>query len=288
MSAIDRRMLFGAMGAGLLLAGCKHGEKKDDVLKEDKDCGDSGHGAGESKLWGDPVSQKRPRGVSSMTPFKPDYLCAAYIRFEADGIVVRQGYVHLTGSAVDSEAEQNALAVKLLHELKAPSTPPQVTVEFPYSDFDNFSMNGEQVLVLFVDNLPSLVRFVADSDMQPATPQKPKENFLDHIVRFTRFSGRLYGQEMEKNYAFCALKPIDLTGQGFEGTLAYRMNYWNRTLAGDINSMSNKPDKNHPETWRRFSMNIHLRMAAKPTGSGSTVTFPVVLDPDTGNMGSNP
>ena len=288
MTAIDRRTLFGAMGAGLLVAGCRRGSKPDTV-KKDEGCGEVGTSSGEHKVWGDTVNRPRPRGVSASTAFTPEYVCAAYIRFDPDGIFVRQGYVQLTGNAVNSESDQNAIAVKLLHELKAPTSNPPVNVEFLSSNFDDFSMNGKQVLVLFVDNLPSFVRFVGDADMQPGTSTIPRENYLEHIVRFTQFSGRIYGKEMEKNHAFCALKPIDLSGEGFAGPIAYRLNYWNRTLlGGDINSMSNRPDKNHPETWRQFSMNIHLKMTAKPTGSGPTVTFPVVLDPDTGNMGSNP
>jgi hypothetical protein len=81
-----------------------------------------------------------------------------------------------------------------------------------------------------------------------------------------------------------ALKPIDASGQGLDGLLAYRLNFWN-TVAGK-QVVAKKED---PTTHARYSMNVYLRMTAKPVGtSGSTVNFPLVLDPDTGNMGSNP
>jgi hypothetical protein len=290
MTDINRRTLFGAMGAGLVLAGCR---RKPDTPDEPlvgnpaggKSCGGVvGGGAGESAIWGDPVTLPRPRFVPASAQFNPGFVCAAYARFESTGLVVRQGHVQLTGTAVNSEAQQNDVAVKLLKELRSPSTSPPVAVQFPSQNFDNFSMNGQQVLVLFVDNPPSLVRFVADADMPPAKPPKPRENFLEHIVRFTQFSGQNIGEEMTQNHAFAALKAIDVSGQGLDGLLAYRLNFWN-TIGG-------KPivaKKEDPTTHARYSMNVHLKMAAKPVGTGSsTFTFPLVLDPDTGNMGSNP
>jgi hypothetical protein len=292
MTDIDRRALFGAMGAGLLLAGCCPKPKKDDEVAkptekplDEGSCGDAvGTGSGEHALWGDSVNRPRPRGVSTSTPFQPGYVCAAYTRFEPDGIVVRQGHVRLTGTAVGSEAEQNQIAIMLLKELKSPSASPQVNVEFASQNFENFSMNGQQVMVLFIDNPPSLVRFVSDADMPPATATEPKEDYLEHIVRFTQFSGQNIGEEMKKNNAFANLKPIDVSDPALDGPLAYRLDFWNRTLSGDI--QANKTDAS---THARYSMNVHLKMSAKPVGgAGSTVTFPLVLDPDTGNMGSNP
>jgi hypothetical protein len=292
MIEISRRTLFGAMGAGLVLASCRNpdeperpGEKVAGNATEGKDCpGILGKGVGESALWGDSVNRPRPRFVPAAAQFKPGYVCAAYTRFEPDGIIVRQGHAQLTGTAIDSETEQNQIAVKLLKELRSPSTSPLVNVEFPSQNFENFSMNGQQVLVLFIDNPPSLVRFVSAADMPPATGGKPQENFLEHIVRFTQFSGQNIGEEMQKNHAFAALKPLDVSGQGLDGLLAYRLNFWN-TIAGK-NIEAKKSD---PTTHARYSMNIYLRMTAKPAGSGgSTVGFPLVLDPDTGNMGANP
>ena len=290
MTEIDRRTLFGALGAGLVLVSCTPGAKKRKEGKKEEfgnpEEGDScGSAAGESALWGDKVNKPTPRGVPKGTAFKPDYLCAAYIRFEQDGIVVRQGHVHLMGTAVDSEAEQAAIAQKLLMALKNPGNPTGVNVEFRHDNFDDFSLNGKQVLVLFVDNDPSVARFVAKKDMPPAEPGKPQEDVLDHIVRFTQFSGVNLGEEAKKNYNFCALKPVEPPLQGFDSPIAYRLNFWNRDGSGD----QIKAVKGKPETHFRYSMNIHLRFAAKPSGAGGgNVSFPVILDPDTGNMGSNP
>lgn len=288
MTKISRRTLFGAMGAGLVLASCRRGEEEPDgmptvgKLDSEDSCGSA---TGESALWGDTVNRPKPRGVPPTMTFSPNYLCAAYIRFEPTGIVVKQGHVQLLGSAVTDEAEQNALAQKLLTSLKNPSAPTGINVEFPHQNFENFSLNGQQVLVLFVDNDPALARFVSAADMPPPKPGEAPQDVLDHIVRFTQFSGVNLGEEVQKNYNFCAIKEVVPALQGFDTTLAYRLNFWNRT-AGNTPIQANKND---PSTHYRYSMNIHLRLAAKPSGAGGgAVSFPVILDPDTGNMGSNP
>ena len=291
MTGIDRRTLFGALGAGLVLASCRP-KPKDESGKpdlggkfEESGCGVVGNASGESALWGDTVNRPLPRGVPPGTAFKPEYLCAAYIRFEPDGIVVRQGHVRLTGTAVDSETEQGQIAQKLLMALKNPGSETGVNVEFQSENFDNFSLNGQQVLVLFVDNNPALARFVSAADMPPPKPGKPQEDFLEHIVRFTQFSGETLGEEVQKNYNFCALKPVSPALQGFDTPLAYRLNFWNRDASGS----PIKAEKDKPDTHYRYSMNIHLKYAAKPGGTaGGSKYFPVILDPDTGNMGSNP
>jgi hypothetical protein len=289
MIELNRRTLFGAMGAGLVLAGCRRSDKKEDAKAiaekplDGDSCGAVGSSAGESALWGDTVNRETPRGVPPGTPFTPDYLCAAYIRLEPTGIVVRQGHVKLTGSAVTSETEQNQIARQLLAALKSPGSPTNVNVEFRHDNFDDFSLNGKQVLVLFVDNDPALARFVSAADMPPAKPGGGQEDFLDHIVRFTQFSGETLGEQVQKNFSFCALKAVTPPLQGFDSDLAYRLNFWNRNMAGQ----QIQADKNDPATQYRYSMNIHLRIAAKP-GGGGMKTFPVILDPDTGNMGSNP
>jgi hypothetical protein len=298
MTAIDRRTLVGALGAGLVLASCRPGPKdgcgkKDEggmpdesgKLRESEPGDVVGSASGESELWGESVTQPRPPGVSHGTPFKPGYLCAAYIRFDQGGILVRQGHVRLTGTAVGSETEQGQIAQKLLTALKNPGSAAGVNVEFPSENFENFSFNGQQVVVLFVDNDPALARFVSAADMPPAKPGKPQENFLEHIVRFTQFSGVTLGEEVQKNYNFCALKPVSPALQGFDTPLAYRLNFWNRDDSGG----PIKAQKDKPDTQYRYSMNIYLRYAAKLAGAGgASVSFPVILDPDGGNMGSNP
>ena len=291
MTDIDRRTLFGAMGAGLVLAGCSSKPKDEDSKGElsgklkESGCGSVGSGAGESELWGDSVTRERPRRLPPGTLFKPEYLCAAYIRFEKDGIVVRQGHVRLTGTAVDSETEQAQIAQKLLTALKSPGSPTGVNVEFQSENFENFSLNGPQVLVLFVDNDPNLARFVSTADMPPQRPGKDPENYLEHIVRFTQFSGVTLGEEVQKNYNFYALKPVSPALQGFDSPLAYRLNFWNLDASGN----PIKAKKDEPATHYRYSMNIYLRYAAKLAGAGGgKASFPVILDPDTGNMGSNP
>lgn len=272
MTDIDRRTLIGLAGAGLVLAACDDDTKNNVIVADGKDCEGDGDAFGECSLWGDPVTKQRPPNVSSTTVFSADYLCAAYIRFEGGAMIIRQGHVELTGDAKTDENEQNGLAKKLLRALKFPTETTDIVVKFPHENFDSFSLNGQQVLVLYVDNLPQVARFVSAADMPSG------QDVLDHIVRFTKYSGVDY-KVVKKNHNFYAIKRIDPPAADVEGPDAYRLNFWNRTPSGtQIN-----PSAGH----YRYSMNIHLKMAVNPTASASRM-LPVILDPDTGNMGANP
>lgn len=276
MTDIDRRTLIGLAGAGLVLAGCTP-ETRDNVIVDDgEDCEGEGEEFGECSLWGHTVNRPTPLNVPPGTVFSADYLCAAYIRFEAGAMIIRQGHVQLTGNAKTNENDQNVIAQKLLRVLKFPTETTDIVVQFRHDNFDNFSLNGKQVLVLCVDNLPQVARFVTAADMPSS------ENVLEHIVRFTKYSGTDY-KVVKKNHNFCAIKRIDPPTSDFEGPDAYRLNFWNRTPSGSqINAQSS-----NSTTHFRYSMNIHLKMAVNPTVAGSRM-LPIILDPDTGNMGSNP
>jgi hypothetical protein len=286
MTEINRRALLGAAGvagAGLALSSCcgeKGPDKQSGYTGAALNPGYGGGPIGESELWGDTVNRPKPRNTSGS--FVPAYLCAAYVRFEATGVVILQGHVKLTAAEGQDETKQNDIARKLLMELKAPTAapgPPLATVLYKDSNFENMSLNGKQVLVIFIDNPKDYVRFVSDDDMWDR-PDGTREKFLEHVIRFTKYSSVKPGVEVMPNYNFANLKPIAM-GAPFDGELAYRLDFWNVDNAGGQIQATPGDEKTH----YRYSMNIYLKMGTNPRGGKTIAT---VLDPDTGNMGSKP
>jgi hypothetical protein len=146
--------------------------------------------------------------------------------------------------------------------------PPSLKVVRPEENFNNFSMSSQQILVIFIDNDPAVVGF-------------NETNGLDHIVRFTPYSGKNpNGPQVQPNWAFSDLRPIKFKKPRLSHNKAYRIDFHNTDEGGKpINSNSNS------STWYVYSMNIHLRQVS---GTSSNIYIPVIVDPDTGNMGSRP
>jgi hypothetical protein len=282
MSAIDRRTLIsiaGAAGAGLVLTGC--GSEKHKALNGPG----AGCAAGEDSLWGDSVNQPPPNYPSPLHPnevFAAKYICGAYIRFDADQVIVNQGYCKTT-----TLAEEDDRIKKLMRCLKDPTLViPNFTVLERRKNFDRLSMRYHGVLAIYVDNLSNRVRFptVADVQNDPGAPQGTAltQYLREHIIRFSRFSG-IDREEVQENKAFYQLNPVAISGDGLLGPAAYKMNYYNMDKNREgWNNVTDTVKSSH----KRYSMNIHLLMAA---GTGSNPPMvPIVLDPDTGNMGAQP
>lgn len=291
MTDINRRMLLGAVsvaGASLALTGCGS-RPRGDAMPSGEDntgMGNDSDQAGSCAPYGEEVDVTQ----SSVTnaSFSPDHVCALYIKYQNGKPIVRHAYSELGGSWDDSHVMN--VAVALLQALRdynpAKPQPYPVSVKWPRYNFDNFSMGSQQVLVILVDNRPDVIRFNDDPTKQ-------------RIIRFTKFSGTLDPgpipyPDRQENHAFYDLRPLRLTGAGFETDLAYRLNFWNLDGTGTEMTGVNKPNPNDRKTWKIYSMNIHLlQTVAFPTAKfddGSMVisTIPTILDPDTGNMGSNP
>src|SRR5687768_1392233 len=94
MTDIDRRTLLGAAGvagAGLVLSGCTS-----DCPDNAQDNGAPTTTEGPCTIYGKSVFQQHPE-KENPSDFKPDYLCAAYLRFEPSGtLTVRTAHLRLT------------------------------------------------------------------------------------------------------------------------------------------------------------------------------------------------
>jgi hypothetical protein len=233
--------------------------------------------------FGDLVDNPQPTSNPTVG-FNPAYVCAAYMRF--DGLEMKARHAYLPITAADAP---DVIAKDLLQAIGSNeygNLRPEIR-----DNFTLFGFNSQQVVYLFVDNDPNTIGF--DATAQP-----------ENIVRFTQFSGIAPHRPRRMNYAFAGGRWVDFS-QIMGGTLAwdrncnigYALDFWNtddngRPITGVV--------RNDPFTHYLYSMNIHLRMLtgslpAPPAGvtppppAPPGVNFvPVIVDPDTGNMGGIP
>lgn len=270
MSEIDRRTLIGVAsvaGAGLALTGCGGPKSFTDGCQ-----------IGEGELWGETVNKSHP----TATTFSPRYICAAYIKFAPNGPIIRQGYAPLPTAPITV----NEQIIDLLRKLRTPQNPPNVL--HPRYNFTTFSLKGPHILVIYIDNNRDEARFLEVGDilndpLEVGETRPPERRLLDHIIRFSKFSGN-NRKVIEKNYAFYDIDDVPMPTSGFDGRVAYRLNYYNTDEDG--NTWDNVTT--NASTHKIFSMNIHYLARSNPAGGGGSVMIPMILDPDTGNMGAEP
>jgi hypothetical protein len=125
--------------------------------------------------------------------------------------------------------------------------------------------------VVFVDNDPQNIGF--DDRFGP-----------DNIIRFTQFRGSNPSLIAKENNAFFNLRRLEFASPGpLRARIAYQLEFWNTNVDGEPIEATAAC----PTTHYIYSMNIHLKMAVKKRGT-ETLWVPIILDPDTGNMGGLP
>lgn len=277
MSDIDRRTLLAVAGSGLLLASCKEDRSPQATAGSGK-----GIPAGLCDDFGDPVSKEAP-GTSQASDFVPEYICVVYIVRHPDGIKVRHAYWR-------AEADTAKQAKKRLIEISRGnySTVPNRSEQ----NFQRFGFNSRTKIYFFINDKPDEFGFMPGS--------------VDRKIRFAPISANeAVTVRMAENSAFYNMQPInyqsaDSTAWPFPANESgYSLDYWNLNIEG-------KPitniDPKDPGKYYLFSMNIHLLQKKKelppehnpPTPSNAPVGtpmqdhLPLILDPDTGNMGGDP
>jgi len=273
MAGISRRNLIAGAGAGLALAGCRgkedaHGltaEKLDKILWEMKGAGD---------LWGHSAATDQPCPLALNGKFEPRFLCVQYLKFDGISLIARRGYVDGAGQ------DENALLGKVpgaIADLRN-----NVDTNFVATsggkilrDLDFIGFGSQQIFAIYLDNDPNLVKIEDD---------QAKSEF---VVRFAPYSGidpHSTVNPPKKNNAFCKLRVT--SAAGLIGGLIL-LNFWNTDAKGEPIDRSGI-DTTKKETWHRYSMNIHLQMAVPQPDPAIKKWVPLVLDPDTGNMGGVP
>jgi hypothetical protein len=271
MSEIDRRALLGSVvGAGLIGGVAGAGL----TLVGSRQCTGSPSAGGKGELITEGYCEHHGDPPSTPKAFTPEEMCVVYIKFDGSPAPsVTQGYIDNLQQTDDPYLE--TLANAALKEL-AGSGDSTVTFYTKRYNFNLFSFRGPTKVVIFVDNLDTKIRFCEEI---PGTKS-------DHAIRFTAFTGlssiahvpSFRPTKYNKNFYGLDRVKID----GLAGPAAYWLNFLNRH---DItNRQLRNVDHSDFQKWWTYSMNIHLLMKSPD----NTVWMPLVLDPDTGNMGSNP
>lgn len=271
MTILNRRGLIGAAGASMLLASCKW--PFFDPMKP----------AGVGFPHGDLPNLGGP--LNTTVKFAPKWIRVVYMRFDAANMLARQGYVPMPATPNDEEVGK--AAIEALRMLKK-GEPSYFWGGKITEHADVINLPSQMVLVLYLDNDPKQIRF-------------EKCNGDKYVIRFTPFSGErpedITKMDIKENHAFFGMRPISMpeNDPDLKGPIAIRLDFWNTDKDG--NAIKNVKQDDY-KSQHRYSMNIHLQQAvAAPTivtqpapGSGSCDGYwtPLILDPDTGNMGGEP
>ena len=284
MIDINRRNVLSAAGAGLAVAACS--PKTDSAARQDMDVGDECKARAPYPQHGADPHEKVGTKFPNNTKFSPKYLCAVYIRFEASGqMIVRHGYFDL--ATITTDMSQERIAAKLLKSAAdAKSTEDWKSVQYgdirKEVNFENFSFGHPARLFLLIDN--DYVKF---------DDRKDADEVYRNLLRFTQFrvdtgqekrDGKFELVKANENYAF------------FDATLIEMEEFPNRKLLRLDNHYTDKNGKpikavpTNPVTHHRYSINFNLLWTTgDPSGKPPSVkVIPMVIDPDGGNMGSQP
>ncbi|HEU0098877.1 MAG TPA: hypothetical protein VFQ67_08905 [Allosphingosinicella sp.] len=266
MSGIDRRTLLGAAGAGLVLAGCtsKSGKKhRMDMV-------------GTCQLHGQSVRDKMPYVLGDTKSFAPDRLCIVYLKFASGRMKVRRTYLDINAST-----NLQAVIHAELQRISPWGAPDSVKDR---DDLHPIKLSGQRIVAIYLDNDRNDIRF---SYKRGSTLAQEEESYA-HTIRFTQFSGEDPDAVTRKNHAFFNVRKMLLSGvtAPMRSPEVFLLDYWNTNEIGNkIEVVSGDPDTEY-----LYSMNIKLEMAAPMPASSTSPQrwIPIILDPDTGNMGAEP
>lgn len=221
--------------------------------------------------WGMDPHGPNPLGAS----FEPEYVCIIYFKFDdPKKTMIRQGY--FATSSIPTGMTEKTFAEKMLKEASKAKTSKD-WLDNPTGDkrkefnFNGFTFGHAARIYMLVDN--DNVRF-DDRKTDVGTPEERYAN----LVRFTEFRVDKDAADFrlipaDQNYSFYGATLTDLSGR--KGLM---MDNIYRTEDGGT------PSKDNP---RIYSMNFHLFWDAVDK-EGKLTSVPIVIDPDGGNVGSQP
>lgn len=285
MTEINRRGLIGAAGASVALAACSQQS--------------AGSGKTTKKNWqdmtkielkgifpsfGHPVTATKPDPLQPDISFDPEWICVVYMKMEANGeFTVRHGYEPYPGQYPNPQGERATVEGLLQAAARGAGSWLHASGEWEKRrehNFDDFSQNSQQRIWFFVDNLPREMTF-------------EDRNGDDFIIRFAPMSGvdpenRLPANQNRQHYpnnAFFNIDVInDVTIPNLKGKTLISLDYWNTNLKGERVVVAPKaPIADH----YLYAINIHLKLAMSKR-AGPNQWLPMIVDPDGGNMGSQP
>ncbi len=221
---------------------------------------------GATQAFGQPATDSEPETEGNVKTFRPKHICAVYIRFEPNNtLTVKQAYV-AAPNPQPTNAEIVAVAEPLLQAMSKAGYAGGGAQAFK-ENFEDFSFTSQQVVVIYLDNKDDIIRFSSkDSD----------------IIRFVSISGTDPRIHIRPNHAFFNRRAVSIApGGGTFGKRAYLIDFWNTDENG--NAITGVIE-GRPATYYVYAMNIHLEMATSKRAAKLN-WVPIIIDPDTGNMG---
>lgn len=271
MVDIDRRSIVTFAGAGLVLAACQPKSGKKHMTDM----------VGTCQLHGQSVTDKGPEVAGNVKSFLPDRICIVYLKFAANLMYARRTYIDISGTLPTDPAIQNTV----LNELQRVSKWEPAIPSKDRDDIHPIRFGGQRLVVVYINNKQDYIRFAYN---RGGTMQNEQESYT-HLIRFTEYSGDdpiNLSRIIRKNHAFFNIKKTTFPNISteMESDTAFFLEYWDTDEYGDKIIVA----QNDPDTHYIYSMNIKVEMAmSSPTG-GSQRWVPVIVDPDTGNMGGDP
>lgn len=224
---------------------------------------------GPGHAFGQPATDSEPETDGNVTSFRPQHICAVYVRFEPNGtLTVKQAHVAIS-TPQPTDADIVRAAEPLLNAMSKAGYDGNGAKKFK-ENFEDFGFASQHAVVIYLDNNDDTVRFSSkDSD----------------VIRFAPISGNDPKTRIRPNHAFFNRRAVSIApGGGTFGKRAYLVDFWNTDENG--NGITGVIE-NDPATHYIYAMNIHLEMAtSKRTAKLNWV--PIIVDPDTGNMGGQP
>ncbi|MEA3011409.1 MAG: hypothetical protein QOJ91_3101 [Sphingomonadales bacterium] len=145
---------------------------------------------------------------------------------------------------------------------------------------DPIRLIGQRLLVIYLDNDPNVIRFKHDHYTNPVD----EEPSYAYTLRFTPYSGKDPKDTTKPNHAFFNVRKITFPDASDpKAKTAFCLEYWNTNESGATLGYVDPDDEGKHY---RYSLNILLESKAPSVDGEKWV--PLIVDPDTGNMGAEP
>lgn len=268
MGEIDRRALIGAAGATVALAACsKEGAGGTEAVRNSV-CLDLPESKSGLTIFGTGIphevpnipvvnGRRHPKGARP-TDYKPQYACLVYLKFSDNKLYSNYGHFMkstfaLSGKSIKDQFDNISSGNNWLD------------AERQGNNFDEFSFGRQHDIYFFLDNGNDIV-------FDP-----------ENLIQFTQ-----YGIKRDVNGS----KPLKYENNSFLNAEILTNIYPGKNVLHLENWYTDKVGKkceakyDEEKTHHLYSFNIHLLMAVGAITA--TKTIPIVIDPDGGNMGSQP
>ncbi len=275
MGQIDRRTLIGAAGATVALAACSKGDEKAVSAKgntelcdffDSEKTGLTVQGTGpEYELPGIPddhvvngKSRRYPKHTKNKV-FTEDHLCLVYLKFENNRLTSSHAHFAKTLTSVSGKF-RNYSATRSWIINNEPIADAPIGGE--RKNFDPFTFGSPTRIYFFLDN-------TGDARFDPI-----------NLIQMTQFGRK--GKKDPKDINNSFFNPEIIKVDNIE--ILTIENWYTNNKNGKLITKYKPGQETIPDA-ESFSMNIHFLLKS---GGSPTIEIPMVIDPDGGNMGSQP